>query len=48
MAAPTEALVLAKVAEANGKERAAKIGRAKAVVRPLALERLNAMLLGGR
>lgn len=48
VAAPTEALVLAKSSDNNAKERNGKIGRVKVVVRPLALERLNAMLLGGR
>ena len=45
--APTEAVVLAPPAGGNLKERSGKIGRTKAVVRPLALDRLNALLLGG-
>lgn len=45
--APIEAIVLMPPAGSNMKERSGKIGRAKAVVRPLALDRLNGLLLGG-
>jgi hypothetical protein len=45
--APIEAIVLVPPAGGTVKERSGKIGRVKAVVRPLALDRLNALLLGG-
>jgi hypothetical protein len=44
---PIEVIVLLPPAGGNVKDRGGKIGRAKAVVRPLALDRLNALVLGG-
>ncbi len=46
--AAVEAIVLVLSGEGNTKERIGKIGRAKVVVRQLALERLNALLLSDR
>ena len=48
VSAPVEAIVLMPPSEGNAKERVGKIGRAKVVVRPLAVDRLNALLLGPR
>ncbi|UQA57429.1 hypothetical protein [Polyangium aurulentum] len=45
--APIEAILMVPPAGGNVKERGGKIGRAKAIMRPLALDRLNALLLGG-
>ncbi|MGK3998917.1 hypothetical protein [Sorangium sp. So ce1024] len=47
VSAPIEAIVLVSPSAGSVKERGGKVGRAKVAVRPLALERLNALLLGG-
>lgn len=48
VASTVEALVLIPPGETTAKERVGKVGRAKTTVRPLAIDRLNALLLGTR
>jgi hypothetical protein len=46
VSAPVEALVLVRSSAGNAKELVGKVGRVKTVLRPLAVDRLNALLLG--